>query len=463
MAIFTLPIARVGDSNFRVGSGFKLYFYDAGTTDARDTYTSNTYATPLSNPVIADASGYFPVIWTTGDYKVRLTTAADVLVWEADNYTNDFGSTLFAEGVLSAPSSAANVIVANLPTTPGELIDQLQVVVELQHGANTITNPTFNLNDLGAKTIKRTNNTALIVGDTGGSGAKIYLSYSATNDVWILLNPVYAPLRTYAEYPMGLNWVSGLEVSNNTGDAEHDIDIAAGEIMDSTNTVRMTLGAAITKRIDAVFAVGTNQGGRSDQDSLDNGTLYYPYVIAKANGTTDVILATSQTNALADTVAAAAGFIYARRRRFLKTDGSANILPFWVNTNDDIIFDVPINMSISVSLAGATVSTGMPPNLIGIFKYNITGQRVAGDTFIVYGLLTETRQTNTNPVSSSGDIYGYMDVEGATSVKGSFGVIKRVRISASAALIRHRENEITGTVSNANLALIGVQDALTVL
>ena len=39
MAIYTTPIDRQADSNFRVGSGYKLYFFDAGTTNARDTYT----------------------------------------------------------------------------------------------------------------------------------------------------------------------------------------------------------------------------------------------------------------------------------------------------------------------------------------------------------------------------------------------------------------------------------------
>jgi len=36
MAIFTLPIARVADDNFRVGAGYKLHFYDAGTTNERE-------------------------------------------------------------------------------------------------------------------------------------------------------------------------------------------------------------------------------------------------------------------------------------------------------------------------------------------------------------------------------------------------------------------------------------------
>jgi len=400
MAIFTLPISRVGDSNFRVGSGFKLYFYDAGTTDARDTYTDNTYETPLSNPVIADANGYFAVIWTTGDYKVRLTTADDVLVWEVDNYSNDFGSTLFAEGVLSAPSSAANAIVANLPTTPGELIDQLQVVVELQHGANTITNPTFNLNDLGEKTIKRNDNTALIEGDTGGDGAKIYLSYSATNDVWILLNPVYAPLRTYAEYPMGLEWKTGLVYIPNVSDLEHDIDIAAGSIMDSTNTVRMNI-SAITKRIDATWAAGTNAGGLSDADSLGNATWYGVFVLTKANGDSDAIFATTKARSLSDAAATSAGFIYSRLIGYVLTNGSANITRFiYNNANQYLWHSLNTQLFGSPSQVGEAVTVPVPPNQTGLFGGRLSTTS-ATTRFVRF---TASQQANDAAAAGNADI-----------------------------------------------------------
>lgn len=189
MAIYTTPIDRQADSNFRVGAGYKLYFFDAGTTNARDTYTDNTYATPLANPVVADGEGRFSVIWTSGEYKVRLTDASDVLIWEVDNYSTDAGSAVFAESIQSAAGSAADVITANLSTTPSELTNSLQVVVELAHGANATTTPTFNLNSLGAKTIVRDNNLALLPGDTAGSGAKIYLAFSTADDAWVLINP----------------------------------------------------------------------------------------------------------------------------------------------------------------------------------------------------------------------------------------------------------------------------------
>jgi hypothetical protein len=396
MAIFTLPIARVGDSNFRVGSGFKMYFYDAGTTNPRNTFTDNTYGTPLSNPVIANASGYFPAIWTTGDYKVRLETADDVLIWEVDNYTNDSGSTIFAEGVLSAPDSTANAITANLPTAPAfPYVDQLQVVVELQHGANTITNPTFSLNGNTAKPIKRDDVKFLFNGDTGGSGYKIYLSYSESNDVWMILNPVNTN-----RFGMGLDWKNGLQITNNTSDLEHDIDVSAGSIMDSTNTIRMNI-SAITKQIDSTFAVGNNLGGLSSLDSLGNNTWYGLFAITKADGNGDVIYATTAARALGDAVATAAGFIYERLIGYVLTDDSANILRFWANGEREYLWHVLQTEEFNPpSATGALATVGCPP-----FQVALTGGRgrtTSSSTRFVR--FTAVHQPNDAPTGDNSDL-----------------------------------------------------------
>jgi len=66
--------------------------------------------------------------------------------------------------------------------------------------------------------------------------------------------------------PAGLNAASamfgashyGLTISNNGTDAAHDIDISAGACRDSTNAKIIDLQAAITKKIDAAWAAGTN-------------------------------------------------------------------------------------------------------------------------------------------------------------------------------------------------------------
>lgn len=429
MAIFTNPITRVGDSNFRVGSGYKLYFYDAGTTNARDTYTDNTYATPLANPVVADGNGRFSVIWTSGDYKVRLTDADDVLVWEVDNYSTDAGSAVFAESIQSAAGSAADVITANLSTAPSTLTNSLQVVVELAHAANTIGNPTFNLNSLGAVKIVRDNNKPLRAGDTGGSGYKLYLAYSTTLTAWVLLNPAKPSVG------LGNKWVNGLAVTNGT-DAEHDIDIAVGQILDDTEVMTLDLKSAITKRIDATFATGTGNGGFSDDGdalsppSLANTTWYGVFLIGKVDGTTDVIFATTRANALADTVAAAAGFIYARLIGYAYTDGSANIVPFVDGGQDSKMFDVGANATSSASTGGIAITCQVPPFQRGIFLYKL-GE---SGTTLKEGVLTQTDQTNTAPSGAAAAIGVRGD--GANIIQSTS--IFELKVDSSSQ-IRHRE------------------------
>jgi hypothetical protein len=391
MAIFTLPIARVGDDNFRVGSGYKLHFYAAGTTTDKDTYTDNTYATPLANPVVADGNGRFSVIWTSGDYKVVLKTDADVTVWTVDNYSTTTDSSSFAEGVLSSAGSAADVITAALTDAPGSLVDQQQVVVELQHGANTIGNPTFNLNSLGAKVIQRDNTKPLRAGDTGGNGYKMYLSYSSTHDVWVLLNPAKPVLG------MGLEWKTGLKVSNGT-DADHDLNIAVGQILDDTEVAILDLKSAFVKQIDATFAVGSAAGGMSDQDSsgvVQASTKYGLFMIGKVDGTVDFIYATTQANALADTVAAGASFVYARLIGYAITDSSSNILPFVHDGGDDYLWDVPPALVSTSSTSRASVALQCPPFQPCILSSTADRPAAGGSSLQV--LLTSLSQTDTAP------------------------------------------------------------------
>jgi len=57
-----------------------------------------------------------------------------------------------------------------------------------------------------------------------------------------------------------LNYISGLNLSNNTTDANKDIDIAAGEC-GLSDTTFAELSATMVKQLDATWAVGTNAGG----------------------------------------------------------------------------------------------------------------------------------------------------------------------------------------------------------
>lgn len=85
----------------------------------------------------------------------------------------------------------------------------------------------------------------------------------------------------------------GLTYANNSGDATNDLDLAAGGCMDSTGAYWIT-NAALTKRSDANWAVGTAQG------MLDTGAVgdndYYLWSIARSDtGVTDFLCSLSST------------------------------------------------------------------------------------------------------------------------------------------------------------------------
>lgn len=100
----------------------------------------------------------------------------------------------------------------------------------------------------------------------------------------------WGPIATMLK---GMLW--GLTLSNNVTDATNDIDIAVGyAASDSAIPELMTLGTAITKRLDAGWAVGTNQGGL-DTGSVANGT-YHVWLIQRSDtGVVDVLFSTSAT------------------------------------------------------------------------------------------------------------------------------------------------------------------------
>jgi len=72
------------DDQGEVLAGGKVYFYEPGTTTAKDTYTTSSLGTANANPVILDSAGR-ATIWLNGDYKVILKDSSDVTIYTEDN------------------------------------------------------------------------------------------------------------------------------------------------------------------------------------------------------------------------------------------------------------------------------------------------------------------------------------------------------------------------------------------
>lgn len=88
--------------------------------------------------------------------------------------------------------------------------------------------------------------------------------------------------------------IAGLILTNDAGDLTNDLATSVGAATDFTNSYRMALAAALIKRLDANWVVGTNQGG------LDTGAVgnnaYYGWLIARPDtGVVDVLYSLSAT------------------------------------------------------------------------------------------------------------------------------------------------------------------------
>lgn len=95
--------------------------------------------------------------------------------------------------------------------------------------------------------------------------------------------------------PQLQGFYTGLALTTNAGDATNDVDIAVGAAAsDVSPYYLMQLTGALTKRIDASWAVGTNQGGL-DTGAVGNST-YYIWLIQRSDTlVADVLFSLSST------------------------------------------------------------------------------------------------------------------------------------------------------------------------
>lgn len=87
--------------------GAKLYFYRTNTTTPQAVYTDEALDVAHSQPVTADASGLFAPIYldpTLPAYRVRLTTAADVLAYQTDDVPSNQNTSTSQRVESTAPS-----------------------------------------------------------------------------------------------------------------------------------------------------------------------------------------------------------------------------------------------------------------------------------------------------------------------------------------------------------------------
>ncbi len=208
-------------------------------------------------------------------------------------------------------------------------------------------------------------------GGTGGTtaaGARDALGLEIGNDI-----PSFAAAS---------GMLYGLTLSNNGADASNDIDVAAGSAIDLANAHVMTLASALTKRIDAAWAVGTNQGGLDGTESVagtpDVSTWYYVWLIKRTDtGVVDVLFSESATTPTMPT-----GYTLKRRIGAVYNDSAGTISQF-TQVGDDFLLTDSIN-SYSTNdpgTAAVTVTLRVPTG----FKVRASGRFIISNASAVTG------------------------------------------------------------------------------
>ena len=182
-----------------------------------------------------------------------------------------------------------------------------------------------------------------------------------SNDSFLIVDQTTGLLR-YARgsrvAALPAKYIGGLAVTVNIADAANDIDIAPGECRDDSNSANMELTTTLTKRLDAAWAAGTNQGGR-DTGAIAN-QFWHVYLIRNpTTGVCDALLTIAYA-----TPTMPSGFTQKRRVGSVWRNPSSVFEPFtriadYVQWNTPVVNHANANVA---SLNGTTyVNVTSPP------------------------------------------------------------------------------------------------------
>lgn len=168
-------------------------------------------------------------------------------------------------------------------------------------------------------------------------------------------------------------------LSNNSSDANNDIDFSAGFCYDTGTFAKIT-SSAKTKRLDASFAAGTNQGGL-DTGSKANSTWYAVFAISKNDGTSDFLFSTSST---APTMPS--GYTNKRRIGWIKTDSSGNIIGFY-QKGDFITYNSNItDYTSSSTVTGYSLTLSVPSGVRAMLICEYVASGTSWGNMLLYDL-----------------------------------------------------------------------------
>ena len=160
---------------------------------------------------------------------------------------------------------------------------------------------------------------------------------------------------SFATGSLPKNHVDGLILSNDT-DADHDINVTAGQARDKADANDMVLASEQTKRLDASWATGNDAGGLSSSLTIANTTWYHCFIM-EVSSTVEIGFDTSVTaaNLIEDHSASKVRLVGS-----VLTNGSANILAF-TQVSDEVAWDsAPTDYSVATTIVDTEQTFSIP-------------------------------------------------------------------------------------------------------
>lgn len=183
---------------------------------------------------------------------------------------------------------------------------------------------------------------------------------------------------------------------NNGSDASNDIDFLTIKAIDTTGVFLFNSSTTVTKRLDASWTAGTNQGGL-DTGSEATSTWYACWAIAKADGTIDYLFSLSATAPTMPT-----GYVYKVRIGWIYNQSTSIIRPFFqkdrlfswsTQVQDRAIAGYGVATRITITVAAAPLTKA-------VIICRFLG--VAGAS---YGWIGDVSATDTTPSATYFDFF----------------------------------------------------------
>ena len=286
-----------------------------------------------------------------------------------------------------------------------------------------------------------------------GTAAALNAGTAVGNLVQMITGPklpaVDGSLLTNLPIPRGA--LSGLTMS--TAGSSTTMTVAAGQAVDSTNSIYINLAASISKTT-AAWAVGSAAGGKAETGAAANNASYHFYEIRRPDtGVVDVCFSTSATGLTAGSYVAGGGNVadaYTQFRRIgsARTNGSAQWVKF-VQNGDQFLLDTQSNDYSSANNPG-TAAILIPLTSIptGVKMQALFVEQCIYNNSFYYTLFTDPAQTDTTPSTTNFDFYYFNSAGGQ-----KFGRPMQVGTDTSAQI--RRRQDASGALDSFNINTVG--------